>query len=119
MMPTDTQPVAAQGMTPVASGERLDVIDILRGLALFGILTANMRGFNAPIETYFNIEALFPGSADSIAQAVVDVLFQGKFISLFSFLFGLGFAIQMSRAEERGTSVKFYARRLSALLVFG
>jgi len=78
------------------------VIDILRGVALFGILAANMRAFNAPFEVYGNIWKLFPGTADQIAQGAIDVLISAKAMTLFSFLFGLGFAVQMSRAEERG-----------------
>jgi uncharacterized protein len=105
--------------SPVAPQERLDVIDILRGLALFGIITANMRGFNAPAQIYFNITRLFPAPADRFAQNFVDMVFQGKFITLFSFLFGLGFAVQMSRAAQRGSSVSFYPRRLTVLLIMG
>jgi len=95
------------------------VIDILRGVALFGILAANMRAFNAPFEVYGNIWKLFPGTADQIAQGAIDVLISAKAMTLFSFLFGLGFAVQMSRAEERGRSVSFYPRRLAILLVIG
>ena len=106
-------------MTPVAASERIGVIDILRGLALFGILAANMRAFNAPFEVYGNIAKLFPGMADQVAQGMIDALISGKAMTLFSFLFGLGFAVQMSRAEERGRSVSFYPRRLWILLGIG
>src|SRR5258707_13431362 len=106
-------------MAPVARSERIDVIDILRGLALFGILTANMRGFAAPFELYGNINRMFTANIDWIAQAFVNTAFQGKFVTLFSFLFGLGFAVQMTRAEERGRSVSFYPRRLFFLLLIG
>lgn len=106
-------------MTPVAAGERIDVIDILRGMTLFGILTANMRGFNAPSQVYFNIGRMFTGTADSIAQGFIEFFVQDKCITLFAFLFGLGFAVQMDRAAERGKSVSFYPRRLGILLVIG
>jgi len=106
-------------MAPVAPSERIDVIDILRGLALFGILTANMRAFAAPFELYGNINRMFTANIDWIAQAFVNTAFQGKFVTLFSFLFGLGFAVQMTRAEERGRSVSFYPRRLFFLLLIG
>src|SRR3982751_2740016 len=111
----------APSMTPTSAGERIDVIDILRGLALFGILMANMRGFNAPDDVYggYGINKLFHSNLDWIAQAIETTVFQGKFITLFSFLFGLGFAVQMSRARERGRPVSFYPRRLAILLVIG
>lgn len=106
-------------MAPVAPGERIDVIDVLRGMTLFGILMANMRGFSAPSQVYHNIGRMFSGTADSIAQGFVDAFVQGKCITLFAFLFGLGFAVQMTRAEERGKSVSFYPRRLAILFVIG
>ena len=109
-----------QRAAPISSAERILYIDILRGMALFGILAANMRGFNAPAAVYGNIKLLFHGRADMIAQAFIDIFIQGKFVTLFSFLFGLGFAVQMSRAEARGARfMSFYPRRLAALALFG
>lgn len=105
---------------PVSLSERILFLDILRGVALFGILAANMRAFFAPLDIYDNIAVLFPGHADRIAQGFIDVFISAKFITLFSFMFGLGFAIQMSRAEARGVRfMGFYPRRLLALAVFG
>ncbi|HTA66819.1 MAG TPA: DUF418 domain-containing protein [Bryobacteraceae bacterium] len=109
-----------QRVSPVSLSERILFIDVLRGMALFGILAANMRAFFAPLDTYGNIGVLYPGRADVLAQAFIDVFIQGKFISIFSFLFGMGFAIQMSRAEARGVRfLGFYPRRLLALALFG
>jgi len=105
---------------PVVLSERILFIDILRGMALFGILAANMRAFFAPMDAYGNIGALFHSRADVLAQFFIDCFIQGKFISIFSFLFGMGFAIQMSRAEARGVRfLGFYPRRLLALALFG
>jgi uncharacterized protein len=110
----------SQGVGPVNLSERILFIDILRGMALFGILAANMRGFVAPLDAYGNIGLLFHSRADLIGQAFIDLFFQGKFISIFSFLFGMGFAIQMSRAEARGARfLGFYPRRLLSLALFG
>ena len=113
-------PAESQRGTPVSFSERILFIDVLRGTALFGILAANMRAFFAPIDVYGNIGVLFNSRADLIAQGVIQALIQVKFITLFSFLFGLGFAIQMSRAEARGARfMGFYPRRLLALAIFG
>lgn len=110
----------SQLVGPVSLSERILFIDVLRGMALFGILAANMRAFFAPIDAYGHIGVLFPGRADVLAQAFITALIQGKFISIFSFLFGMGFAIQMSRAEARGARfMGFYPRRLLALALFG
>jgi uncharacterized protein len=110
----------AQSPGPVDLSERIVFIDVLRGMALFGILAANMRAFFAPLDAYGTIGVLFPGRADVLAQVFVDAFIQGKFITIFSFLFGMGFAIQMSRAEARGARfMGFYPRRLLALALFG
>lgn len=109
-----------QSVGPVSLSERILFIDVLRGMALFGILAANMRAFFAPIDAYDYIGVLYHGRADVVAQAIIEALIQGKFISIFSFLFGMGFAIQMSRAEARGARfMGFYPRRLLALALFG
>lgn len=110
----------AAHMAPVGVAERIEFIDVLRGVALFGILAANMRGLNAPASIYGHNELLFPGFADRFVQDLIDVFISGKFITIFGFLFGLGFAVQMSRAEARGVQVgSFYPRRLLVLLSFG
>ena len=110
----------SQRVGPVTLSERILFIDVLRGMALFGILAANMRAFFAPLDVYDHIGVLFHSRADVLAQAFIDAFIQGKFISIFSFLFGMGFAIQMSRSEERGVRfMGFYPRRLLALALFG
>jgi uncharacterized protein len=110
----------SQSPGPVSLSERIVFIDVLRGMALFGILAANMRAFFAPLDAYGEIGALFHSRADVLAQAFIDAFIQGKFITIFSFLFGMGFAIQMSRAEARGARfMGFYPRRLLALALFG
>lgn len=110
----------SQVVGPIAASERIPYIDILRGVSLFVILAGNMRGFNAPASVYGNIKLLFHARADLIAQALVDILLTGKFVTIFSFLFGVGFAVQLTRAEARGAKfMSFYPRRLGALAVFG
>src|ERR1700682_3208680 len=110
----------AQRVGPIHLSERIIFIDVLRGMALFGILAANMRGFFAPLDCYQFIGVLYHSRADVLAQGFIDAFIQGKFITIFSFLFGLGFAVQMSRAEAKGVRfMGFYPRRLLALALFG
>ena len=104
---------------PVPGEERISVIDCLRGAALFGILTANMRGFNAPLAAYSDASLMWTWLPDRLAQAAVDWLVSGKFITIFATLFGIGFAIQMDRATARQQGVTFYARRMAVLLLMG
>jgi len=107
-------------LRPVSLSERVETIDILRGMALFGILAANIRGFAGPPITYFVPHLFWTALHDRIAQGIIDTFVQGKFIAIFAFLFGVGFAVQFDRANARGA--KFggtYSRRLFVLLLFG
>ena len=107
-------------MRPVSAGERIEALDVLRGAALFGIIAANMRGFNGPLPDYFDHTLLWTDMTSRIAQWFVDFFIQGKFITLFAFMFGLGFAIQMERADRSGVESRaFYVRRLAILFLFG
>jgi uncharacterized protein len=100
--------------SPVPTDQRITAIDALRGAALFGILVANMRGFYAPAPVYFTPEVIHSRPVDIAVQAAIGTLVSGKFITIFAFLFGLGFAIQMERVNA-----VTYARRLGVLAVFG
>lgn len=114
---------AAPGLTaPVGAGERIHVLDVLRGFALFGVLLANM------VWWFSGYAGLEPEAAARVPMAALDPLVlelqslfvASKFISIFSFLFGVGFAIQMRRARERGNEVlSLYVRRMLWLLLFG
>ena len=106
-------------MAPVDPAQRIELLDILRGAALFGILASNMRAFNSPLPVYVDHSLMWTGTADRITQDAIDLLITGKFITLFAFLFGIGFGIQMDRAAERHASDGFYLRRLAVLLIIG
>lgn len=113
-------PAPPEPLRPVSTSERVDTIDILRGMALFGILAANIRGFAGPALTYFTPHLFWPAFHDRLAQAFIDTFVQGKFITIFAFLFGVGFAVQFERAEQRGAKfLSTYARRLGLLFLFG
>jgi len=112
--------VVAADLAPVPPEERIHLLDVLRGFALFGILAANMRGFFAPAPVYFNPFLGWSDTANLSAQFFVDLLISGKFITIFSLLFGIGFAMQMDRARERaGSFPLFYCRRMLVLLLLG
>lgn len=105
-------------MLPVSATERVPVIDQLRGFAIFGILVVNMFYFFHPFFAPQLTEA--SGAADRAAGFLITFLFLGKFYTLFSFLFGLGMHVQMTRAEARGVRfVPVYLRRLLVLAVLG
>lgn len=107
-------------VAPVQQAERIQIVDILRGFALFGILFVNMTIFSRPLQAIlFPID---PGVAwfDHAAEWLIHFLGEGKFYALFSLLFGLGLTLQMERIEARGGKfVPLYLRRLLILLIFG
>lgn len=107
-------------LTPITAAERIETIDILRGFAIFGILSVNMYYFANPFFTAMADTGRYPGVAEQIARHLIGFFCEGKFYSLFSFLFGLGLAIQMQRAAARGARfARFFARRLLVLLGIG
>ena len=104
---------------PVALHERIEIVDVLRGLAVGGILIGNMQWFSG----YGMMPPVMADAApmaDRITHFLVHFFVEGKFYSIFSFLFGFGFALQIARAEERGdTKAMLFKRRLFWLLVIG
>ena len=106
---------------PLPVNERILTLDIVRGFALLGILIMNMPGFT----NSFFIEAdgshLWTQPWDQGAELVRDMLFSGKFNSMFSLLFGIGFTIQLGRLQQREPerASAIYTRRLLALFAFG
>lgn len=108
-------------LQPTAAGERHEVVDVLRGFALYGVLLANLVWLTTDkVLTDARLQALPTAAADPLVRALVAFFVDGKFYTLFAFLFGLGFCLQMDRAETRGTTiVSTYMRRLSVLLLIG
>ncbi len=110
----------AQSLTPVQPGERIEVLDILRGFALFGILLVNMDLFINPIQSLLRPVTAGSSQTDLAVSFFVKFIGEGKFYSLFSFLFGYGFAILFLRSEEKGISFKaLVSRRFFVLLLIG
>lgn len=107
--------------TSLPLSERLPVLDILRGFALLGILIMNMPGFSSSMFAEADGSHLWTARADRWAEQLRDLLFSGKFNSMFSLLFGIGFTIQFARMEQRdpANATHLYLRRLLVLAVFG
>ncbi len=106
---------------PLPSGGRLDLLDVLRGTAIFGILIANIM----VVSGYFFLaeaeRAVLPtAAADEVLSFLVRMLLEGKFYSIFSLLFGYGFAVQLASAAARGVDFgPLFRRRLRGLLWIG
>ncbi|MDQ3287094.1 MAG: DUF418 domain-containing protein [Pseudomonadota bacterium] len=107
-------------MGPVAAAERIQVMDVLRGFALLGILLMNVETFAGPL--FAGVTGLDPAltGADRWADGLIYILVQGKFYLLFSLLFGMGFAVMLSRAQASGCNFGgLYMRRTLVLLAIG
>jgi uncharacterized protein len=109
-----------QEFRPIGGPDRIDMLDAIRGVALFGILLMNLEAFNGPIlQAMTGINPSLHG-ADRLADAFIYIFVQGKFWTLFSLLFGIGFAIMHdSAARSGGDFRRIYKRRLWALLAIG
>lgn len=102
------------------STERIDALDIVRGLALFGVLQINLISFTGHGYLEGAPGACPTGPISEVLAWVRDALINGKAMSCFSMLFGVGLAIQMERAAARGASFGGFAlRRLGALAAIG
>jgi uncharacterized protein len=103
---------------PVLGEERIAAIDTLRGVAILGILIVNIGLFSLPES--LPAHQLWPNAVDGTAERLIYFFAQEKFKALFSFLFGLGLAVQMMRADARGVRfLPLYARRLCVLFLIG
>ena len=108
--------------SPTPPAERIRELDVIRGVALFGIFLVNISGFLLPELLMANAQRLpeNAGAVDVGLRMVLDMFVQTKFYTIFSFLFGAGFFLFISRLEQKGEAVVGkYLRRLFVLLVFG
>ncbi len=107
---------------PTRSGERFEDLDYVRGLALLGIFIMNLPTFALNSSAYLG--AGIPGATwwDQAAFLFTDILLSGKFNSMFSMLFAIGFTLQLERLEASlpaSEAAYVYLRRLAVLLLMG
>ena len=97
--------------------ERIRFIDALRGISLAGIVMAHFGeqylGFMPPPGRPYNIH----GMADGVLEALSWIFVRGKGFGIFSFMFGLSFALQMQRADRRAPGTDFRPRFVWRLLI--
>lgn len=118
--PIIARPAEQPSLQPVRSMDRIALLDILRGFALFGIFMVNMNFMRMPVQTVLLEPPLDIGSWDEAAKMISRIGFESKFYVLFSFMFGYGMALQMRRAEmDPKAFASRFARRCGWLLLFG
>lgn len=112
---------ASSPAAPARPEDRATLIDALRGFALFGVCLGNiLTGFawwtpteHAPVTSALQLPS------DNAAYFLIHALVDGKFYSIFSLLFGLGFALQLTRRSDEAGALTVYGRRLRILMVIG
>ena len=94
---------------PTTPNHRIESLDILRGMALLGMFIV-----------HFHVETSESTAVDEVVRTLIWRLVETKSHGTFALLFGVGFAIQLKRAEERGGPfASLYLRRLAVLALFG
>ncbi|SOC39253.1 DUF418 domain-containing protein [Salinicoccus kekensis] len=108
---------------PTVFSERIHEIDGIRGFALLGILMMNIMSFATPLmqdAMEMKETERFAGQYNEWTIFFINTFVTTNFYTMFSFLFGLGFYIFLSRAQERVQSVNvLFLRRMGMLLIFG
>ena len=105
---------------PVSPSERIDAIDALRGVALFGVLAINLvTEFRVSIFEQFLVPGRTASPLDRAVEAFLTVAVDMKAFALFSLLFGVGLAIQFERLAANRNRIRLLLRRLAILLVIG
>jgi uncharacterized protein len=108
-------------VSPVGRNSRIGSLDILRGFAVLGILVMNIQSFSMPGAAYINPASY--GNLEGVNRWVwilSHVFASGKFINIFSMLFGAGIVIFTGKAESKGyPGALLHFRRMMWLLVLG
>jgi uncharacterized protein len=112
---------AAETLRPVDRAERIRSIDVIRGVALLGILMMNIPDFGLPEGILGSLKFDHPGDTNYVTHQVIEILFSGKMRALFSMLFGAGVILLTTRKEHAvGLSVAdIYYRRILWMVLFG
>jgi uncharacterized protein len=111
---TDPQPASAEP-------DRIGSLDLIRGMAVLGILAVNIAGFAGPSAATLTPHVPQPATMlDEAAFATIFVVFEGKMRALFTILFGASMLVFVDRVEARGGNGDvLQLRRLCWLMLFG
>jgi uncharacterized protein len=119
-MNTLTESPQAIELAPVPASQRIEALDAVRGFALIGICLMNIEFFNRGLTGIGQGMPTGLTGINWLASYFVAYFVAGKFWTIFSLLFGMGFAVMLERAESAGRGFfKPYMRRIAALAVFG
>lgn len=115
---SDRPPASGGDLTPISATERFAFLDVLRGVAILGILPENIAYFAIPIAAADSSRWLTTeGWREPAAYYLTRVFGDYKFLTIFSLLFGVGMALIQRRCEATGRAFgALYRRRLLVLL---
>ncbi|MGD8451071.1 MAG: DUF418 domain-containing protein [Phycisphaerae bacterium] len=118
---TTAVPVIAPPAGPIRPAERIEAIDVLRGVAVLGILVMNVQSFAMIGAAYMNPMALGElRGADYIIWLLGHVFADRKFMTIFSVLFGAGIVLMTERRAAAGCrTAAVHYRRMFWLMVIG
>lgn len=106
---------------PISSSERYAILDVLRGLALLGIALANFPEFS--LYSFLPVEAagaMPTAGIDRIVRYLQYIFIDGKFYTIFSLLFGIGFSIIITNVARKGANgFRIFYRRMFVLMLIG
>ncbi|WP_319590308.1 DUF418 domain-containing protein [uncultured Draconibacterium sp.] len=103
---------------PINKSNRLEYLDLIRGISIFGILIVNLRWFSLYTPGFKGV-FVFP-EIDHVVRTLQYIFIEGKFYSMFSLLFGWGIALQIERSrKDDASTAAFIRRRLWFMLLLG
>ncbi|WP_259366367.1 MULTISPECIES: DUF418 domain-containing protein [unclassified Colwellia] len=115
----DESVIPPSKLKPLDKHKRVDALDILRGLALVGILLMNIEWFNRAIISLGGHDTTLTGIDHAIGW-LIRCFVEGKFYKLFALIFGMGFAVMLLRAKDAGRPFgAWFVRRMLVLLLIG
>ncbi|MGY6741182.1 MAG: DUF418 domain-containing protein [Cecembia sp.] len=105
-------------LAPLSQSKRIDLVDSLRGFAIFGILMVNMPAFFKPGVELIMLPSFGESTMDLLSNGFIYFFFTGKFFVLFSLLFGFGFYIFLHKdGEVSKQNISLFRKRLFWLLI--
>ncbi|MEK6476915.1 DUF418 domain-containing protein [Catalinimonas sp. 4WD22] len=110
----------AMGAEPIPKKTRIEVLDVFRGFAVFGIFIINIEIMNCTFINQGTFSQQWSSGIDQLTSRILQLFFYTKFFPIFSLLFGLGIAMQALKLQEHNKlSFSFFGRRMFVLFIFG
>lgn len=116
-----TLPLVEALVGPTLRPDRIDSLDVLRGIAILGILAMNVVSF-AEFSAAYIVPTLMPGGVggvNGILWTLQRLFADQKFMTLFAMMFGAGIVLSTRRADAAGSAWTYHYRRMGSLFVLG